>query len=226
MPVTALDADQRFRTFLKQRVGRFQKDRGNTRFYFAPRTATLDPIAKAAGLDPTEIDALATPIISLRLKETPWQWSLGVIRARNRIVYSAPRRGKWQLVAVTCNWMAADRGVAEMVIGSNGQCFGSWVMLSLPTQVSTTLKPRSFLIETFAKAFTHARLWNEVERRYGPRKRLTKNEKDEIEQEQKARRRTIRTYNAYLGLRMTIEEEILRRERRPLVEKWLEEVLQ
>jgi hypothetical protein len=53
----------------------------------------------------------------------------------------------------------------------------------MPTQVTTSIRPHGFLIEAFRENFDRARIWDEVERRYGPRQSLSDEERAEIKAE-------------------------------------------
>jgi hypothetical protein len=88
--------------------------------------------------------------------------------------------------------------------------------------VLAAIHPHGFLIDVFDDVFSRTPVWDELERRYGPRVEVSKEERAKIDAEIRA---PIRSWIAGLGVHDKVCEEVRRRERRPLVERWLEEVL-
>jgi hypothetical protein len=64
-------------------------------------------------------------------------------------------------------------------------------------------------------------VWGELERRFGPRRIVSKDERAQIHARIIA---PVRSWIVGLGIPDRVREEVLRRERRPVLERWWEEV--
>jgi hypothetical protein len=117
---------------------------------------------------------------------------------------------------------SADRHFVRYGLGYNRVHNGPPIVRQLPTRLLTSITPPHFFIEVFARLFDQANLWTELEQRYGPRGTVSKEEKAQIHAEISA---PVRSWIMGLGIPDRVREEVLRRERRPVVERWLEAVL-
>ena len=161
----------------------------------------------------------------LRLLMPDGVWSLYVANAGGSRVYWSDNRGERHLLATGTEWVgSADRIIAGEAIASNALWIPGRriVERSAPTQVTTAIHPHRFLLGAFHSCFDFAKVWRELERRYGPRGRLPREEQKQIAKEKWA---PVRTWLVAQGTPDRIRDEVLRRERRVVVERWLEAVV-
>ena len=68
------------------------------------------------------------------------------------------------IVAIGPAGSGADRRFAQVLFASNGQKFGTGIIDSAPSRISTPLGPREFLNDLFIAAFScSANGWNDID---------------------------------------------------------------
>jgi hypothetical protein len=183
----------------------------------------LDRFLQRRGLEITSLRGHSRPLLQLVMPDGVW--SLYVANVSGKRLYWTDNRGERHLIATGTEWVgSADRIIAGEAIASNALWIPRRriVEKSAPTQVITSIHPHRFLLGAFHACFDFATVWQELEERYGPRDRLPREEQEQIAKEKWA---SVRTWIVAQGTPDRIREAVLSRERRVLVERWLEAVV-
>ena len=184
----------------------------------------LDRFLHGRGLEIASLQAHSRPLLQLVMSDG--EWRLNVANVAGKRLYWDDNRGERYLLAIATEWVgSADRIIAGEAIASNALWIPHRriVETSPPSHITCAIHPHRFLLGAFQACFEFVNVWKQLEERYGPRDRLPREERERIAKEKWA---SVRTWIVAQGTPDRIREEVLRRERKPLVEKWLEEVLQ
>jgi hypothetical protein len=142
-----------------------------------PRPFTpLDPLSDHIGLDPANLpDVINTPLFLMEWNSLPGYssfWHLHALATADSRVYWVDDIKGRHIVATGPCARGADRTFAQVLFASNGQEFGTGIIDSAPSRISTPLGPREFLIDLFIAAFgCSANGWNDIDGR-APRRAL------------------------------------------------------
>jgi hypothetical protein len=185
----------------------------------------LDRLLHRNGLDTSALTAFSHPIVQIEMRDGTW--TLNAARVRRRRVYWTDNRGSRRLVAIANEGVfSADREVTARMVGHNGLCDPKWIIESeLPLRAMTTIQPHRFLLDVFASVFAlpGVSVWSELERRFGPKRSVSKEERAQIHREVSA---PVRSWILGLGIPGRVRDEVRRRERRPMIQRWFEEVVE
>jgi hypothetical protein len=118
--------------------------------------------------------------------------------------------------------LKVTRLLARYGVGMNRPLQGPMIIQQLPTRIVTSITPAHFLSDVFEWSFDSSPVWPEVERRFGPRGAVSKEERERIREEISA---PVRSWIVGMGIPNRVKAEVLRRERGPLIERWLEGVV-
>ena len=226
VPFVPRDSHEKLQTLIDRRVRRFDAESGRRRLHHAPLYGwTLDRLLRRNGLDISPLLALSHSIVHIVMPDG--MWTLNAARLRRRRVYWTDNRGNRRLAAIAEECVpSADRAVATRMVGYNGLCDPQLIIDSeLPMRITTSVCPSRFLVEVFASVFNlpGVSVWPELERRFGPRHKVSKEERAQIHAQVSA---PVRSWILGLGIPGRVRDEVRRRERWPMVERWLDEVME